>query len=690
MILSRVRTRTGYESISAYTAAEVSLPSMKFRKVYRNRHIYLYAQDFSVFDSETSHDDENGWIYQWAVKLQDVYIYGRRPSEFIELLRRMAKEYNLDGYTKMIIYIHNAAYDVQYLKWYLYQYDPKMRVLATDKHAILICDVFGFRILCSYRLTNLSLDSLSHDYAKTYLKASGAIDYTKRRYQDDILSETDWMYMFSDVASQADGIQGYLDAQGYKYAYDAPFTSTGFVRAKCRHASEKERGWHEKFLASALEYKQYSLCRTGFMGGLVIASYMYSGETVRGPHSIGHVDFISSYPARQMLDYMPVGRGSWWGEIEDMEELEHVLNTYACIFLLTMDDVHIKPGVTAPCIPSSKCVYSEGILKVNGKVVYADTLSIVVTELDYKWIRKQYTAGNVKVSDLLFFERGPAPDWLKGEVMEYFTNKCTLKHSDPVKYNASKALLNAIYGMSATAPVREEYKFNDECMIEKKKSDPEKALKKFYNSYNSFMPYQYGLYVTAHARDALLTLIEMIGYDKFLYCDTDSVFYIKDDAAEAAIEKYNEGVRERAMAAGAYVGEKILGLAEHEPDITAFRALHAKCYAAVQEGKLKVTIAGISKDATKWINGKPVTMTNAEELKKIDNLEDGFVFRHNGGTRCIYVEQEPTIMTIDGHETELASAAIIENIDKEISDTMYTVGKDYEILNLKQEQYIGG
>lgn len=239
MISSRVRTRTGYESISAYAASEVSLPSMKFKKVYRNRHIYLYGEDFAVFDSETSHDDENGWIYQWAVKLQDVYIYGRKPSEFIELLRRMAKEYGLDGYTRLIIYIHNAAYDMQYLKWYLYQYDPKLRVLATDKHAVLICDVFGFRILCSYRLTNLSLDALSHDYAETYLKASGAIDYTKRRYQDDELTETDWMYMFSDVASQADAIGAYLAAQGYKYAYDAPFTSTGFVRAKCRHASEK-------------------------------------------------------------------------------------------------------------------------------------------------------------------------------------------------------------------------------------------------------------------------------------------------------------------------------------------------------------------------------------------------------------------------------------------------------------------
>ena len=99
---------------------------------------------------------------------------------------------------------------------------------------------------------------------------------------------------------------------------------------------------------------------------------------------------------------------------------------------------------------------------------------------------------------------------------------------------------------------------------------------------------------------------------------------------------------------------------------------------------LNVVIAGIPKGSTKWIDGEPVFKTNAEELGDIDNLKDGFVFSHCGGTRCVYNERPIETININGHITELASSAVIENIEKEISDTMYTAGKDYTPLNIVQ------
>ena len=103
------------------------------------------------------------------------------------------------------------------------------------------------------------------------------------------------------------------------------------------------------------------------------------------------------------------------------------------------------------------------------------------------------------------------------------------------------------------------------------------------------------------------------------------------------------------------------------------------------EYELKVVIAGIPKKSIKWINKEPVTMTNSEELGDIDNLMDGFVFKHNGGTRCIYNECPPQLKRINGHLTELASSAIIDTIEKEISDTMWTVD-GYKLLKMNFEQ----
>ena len=587
----------------------------------------------------------------------------------------------------MIIYVHNLAYDMQYLKRYLCELG-ELKVMATDTHTFLIVDVSGIRFLCSYKLSNMPLSLFADTYAEKYKKAVGEIDYTVIRYQDSALTASDWEYMFSDVACQYDAIREYLFINGYDRAYKAPYTSTGFVRMNCRHAAAGALNWRKKFLMGSLDLPKYQLCRQAFMGGITILSFLYEGVTVRigcnGVKKIGHKDFRSSYPARQMMDYMPVGKGFWWGDITKENE-RFVLNTYCCIFMLTLKGVRVREGVTAPYIPSSKCLHLVNPLKINGKVVYADELTIAVTEIDYKWIKKQYVADDHFISNMLCFNRGKAPSWLKAEVMKYFTLKCNTDKKTK-KYSWVKSLLNAIYGMSATAICRDEYKFDDGIIV-KAETDYNRQINKFYGSYNSFMPYQIGVYTTAHARDALMTMIECVGYENFLYCDTDSVFYISTPENEAQLQAMNAAVEEKAIKAGAYVGDKVLGVATDEPDIEAFRGLHAKCYAVEEVGRgLQVTIAGIPKKAIKWIDGVPVEKTNAEELGSIDNLNDGFVFRHCGGTRTVYIEDEAHIENVNGHETEVGSCAIIENIEKVLSDTMWTRGADYTMMHIKCEE----
>lgn len=694
MIDSYVKTKNGRQAIKAYTPYEMKLPILTFKEQQKNHKITKYATKYICLDTETAHTENTiSWVYQWAAKLSGLYVYGRRPSEIIDFMRMVAEYYQLGADKKIILYIHNASYDLQYLKMFLRQYDPTAEFLAIDAHSIIQCDVIGYKIICSYKLTNMSLAALSENYAETYIKAVGEIDYNIVRYQDEELTAEDWFYMFSDVASQDDGIKGYLKMQGYKYAFRAPITSTGFVRANCRKAAKNAEYWRDEFIRTRLSLEQYSLCRQCFMGGVCIASFKYSNVTIRGDN-IRHKDFTSSYPARQELDYMPVGAPSWYGDVDSVEELEDLCAEYCCVFILTLDDVHIKKGVTAPCIPSSKCIHKEDYLKLNGKIVQASTLTIVVTELDYKWIKRQYDYNEaIGIDKMLIFERGPMPEWLKSEVFDYFNYKCTLKGVNDLLYAKSKNMLNGVYGMTATAIIREVYKMNGDYELKRQEQDDddkENALNKYYRSYNNFMPYQFALWTTAHARDALFTMIECAGYDNFLYCDTDSVFYIETPENVLRMEEYRKKCVDKAIRGGAYVGDKYLGEPTDEPPIRAFRAIHAKCYAMEEYNKksgeyeLNVVIAGIPKQSTKWIDGKPVIKTNAQELASIDNLNDGFIFKHCGGTRCVYNERPITTMNINGHITELASSAVIENIEKEISDTMYTKGADYTPLHVVQ------
>ena len=690
MINSKVKTKSGDEPIIAYTVSEYRPRTVAFKPLQRNHKFIDYAVQFMTLDTETSHiGDEDSWIYQWAAKWRGEYIYGRKPSEIVNLLEKLAEYYELSDKRRIIICIHNVSYDVQYLKHFLAKYDPTIKIMAIDNHTMLQIDIFGFRIICSYKLSNMSLDTLSKNYAKKYVKAVGEIDYTKVRYQDSKLNDNDWYYMFSDVASQHDGVTQYIHTMGYKYMFECPITSTGFVRVACRKAALAQEGYREMFEGSRLTLPQYKLCRQAFMGGVTIQSFIYAGQTVRSKR-LRHKDFTSSYPARQKINYMPVGAPMDYGNINDMQTFETLLSKYCCIFILELDEVHIKEGITAPYIPSSKLIGShkdDEVLKVNGKVVYAKRLRIAICELDYEIIKRQYTFENMRIGSMTIFKRGSAPEWLKGEVMYYFENKCKLKGLDEELYMKSKAFLNAIYGMTATQILREVFKIDDEMIITKQEAKDEesqtKELDKYYKSYNSFMPYQLAVYTTAWARYALVVgLIETVGYENFLYCDTDSVFYLETPENKKKMEEYRKQCIDDAIKHNAYIGNKYLGEPTDEPPIRAFRGLHAKCYAMEElndeTGKyeLKVTIAGIPKKSTKFINGKAVTMTNAQELGKIDNLVDGFKFKHCGGTRAIYNERPIEYKNINGHMTELASNVIIENIEKEISDTMWTQDGD--------------
>lgn len=92
MIDSYVKTKNGRQAIKAYTPQEMALPVLTFKEQQKNHKITKYATKYICLDTETSHTDNlTGWVYQWAAKLSSLYVYGRRPSEIIDFMRRVAE-----------------------------------------------------------------------------------------------------------------------------------------------------------------------------------------------------------------------------------------------------------------------------------------------------------------------------------------------------------------------------------------------------------------------------------------------------------------------------------------------------------------------------------------------------------------------------------------------------------------------
>lgn len=626
-----------------------------------------------TFDTETSYIDGKGWIYSWAFKTEHKTYIGRTPSGFINLLDELRYIYGADTQNKkIVIYVHNLSYDLTYLYRFLYKYDNTMRVLWVDSRKALQVECGNFIFRCSYLLSNMSLEKWGEKLNIKHKKLVGTVDYSKVRFQDDKLTNKDWKYQIFDVISLQECILEEMK-QNDDNIVTIPLTSTGYVRRDCRKAVAHDKKYHDWFLKTRLNVHTYKAFRKAFSGGYVHANRFIVGQTIKG--EIEHFDYKSFYPSQQMLGYYPVTQFIPFYDCEkdgivNSNILKEQLKTKCCLMEIAISNIQIKKGVTAPYLQACKMYGEMKQAKLdNGRVLYQKSRNVMyVTELDLDIIKRQYDC-DIEICKMWVADRGEFPKQFKDIIMKFFEVKETL--DDGYYRMKSKNKLNSIYGMSVTDIIRDLIAYDMyECKFEKKhyvtNEEIQEKLDTFYNSRNSFFPYQLGVYVTAQCRHQLIDMIEKVGYENFLYCDTDSIFFIKNEKAMKEIEKYNEEVKEKCMKLGYYVKNKngdfsyFKTFEDEKEGIKAFRTLHSKCYAFIDKNdKLNVTIAGVSKVGRN-------NQTISSELKSIDNLDYGFVFKDCGSTLSTYNAHEICVEDIQGHEVEYADSIIITDNTKTI------------------------
>lgn len=659
-------------------------------------HKVQYLDCICCFDSETSKDEklDVAWVYQWCMCIDKNYYAGRTITQFLDFLEEIEKMYNLNDDCKMIIYVHNLSYDIVYMLRMMYERDINVEPFLLDSRKILTVRYKSFEFRDSYKLSNMSLEKWATSLKTRTTKAVGTIDYETKRFQDEELSYNDWFYQINDVETMRECIEISLQREN-DTLLTIPLTSTGYVRRDCRKAVSHDKSYHDWFQKTKLDANMYKLCNIAFAGGYTHANRRILNRTVTS--RIGHYDKKSFYPSTQILKYFPVGKFELVYKYQAKNELkpftiEHFkrqLETKCCLVKIAIKDAVLHDNVTAPYLQRSKLFGKISHEKIdNGRVLeFKGIATAVFTELDIETIQRQYFC-EIFVLEFYQSSRGEFPEKLKAIINEYFEKKETLEKNDYF-YMKSKNKLNSIYGMSVSRLVRDviEYDFESATYTRNKIDSFDKVqeiLDKYYNSRNSFFPYQLGVWVTAHCRNELLKIIEEIGYENYLYSDTDSVFFIETEKNLKFIEEHNRQIIEECEMKKSYVinrdGVKsYYNLFEDEADdIIKFRTLHSKCYAFENsKGEMLVTIAGISKDNKR--TGKE-RITIADELGTIDNLKDDFTFFECGGTVTKYISHEKENVIIDNHLTEISDACLIIKHEKTISkledyEEIYDYGK---------------
>jgi hypothetical protein len=608
-------------------------------------------------------------MYQWQFCIDDKVIFGRRWEEFIELLQYISDCMNLSDTRRLVVWVHNLPFEFLHMYRFLRINDGFYKEAFKPLN---IVTSYGIEFRCSYALSNMSLIKFcQNSRGCIHYKLEDKYDYSKIRTADTPLTEEEQAYCYNDVRGLCECIADRLRSDTLA---TIPLTSTGYVRRDARNKMRKNKKNRQLFVDSALDEKLYLLMRDAFRGGDTHANYLFANETIRGP--VYSYDITSSYPASMMIDDYPIGA---FFPI-DRETFNDILtrrrNKYCFVCRLALKNPRYVGTCGVPYIPVSKCTKrSKNRVEDNGRILSAELIEIACTDIDYDIILSEYEYDDIYVYDTYAAMKGKLPAEFRECVMEYYRLKTELKDVDGKEYEYARAKerLNALYGMMVMRIDQSVISFDGHDFHEEEKPIGER-LEKYYKSRNSFLAYQWGVWVTANSRKRLRDMLRIIGRD-VVYCDTDSIKYVGNHRVDFA--RKNNELRRQAIAAGAYADNKdgkrfYLGLWDNETkpghEYQEFRTLGAKKYVVQQNGKYKSTIAGVNKKV-----GAAFFNRHGIEAFRI-----GQVIENSGHLVAYYNRDEIHTVTVDGCTmTTAANVALV--------DDTYTIGVTGEYMDLLQK-----
>lgn len=640
-------------------------------------HFQSVYEKIITVDTETFVFDKKdiGFITDWTITIEnDCCIYGNHVYDLVNTIDRIADVLHADKEHLVRFYIHNFPYDYMFLRNHMIsKWGEPDQSLASKTHRYIFLDwtTFGIEFRDSQILTQRSLERLCQDMGTT-AKAVGTWDYKKFRTPDSGRSSKEIAYVCTDTIALCKALRKYIADRGYTVA-NVPLTNTGFIRNKARAESRKDKKWRKKFLQMQLSLEQYKQLLDCYHGGYTHANRFYVNRIVT--KKMQCYDFASSYPAVICYRKYPMTQFVYTDGLS-LKDILELKEDYAFSGYIRLTNVRLKKECPMPPMAFHKakaCVFPNADGRTqksifadnldNGKIVNADIVIYPFTDPDLQIILDSYDYDSADVASVMRAEKDYLPKWLINYVMSLYFNKSTLKHSDSVLYMISKGELNGIYGMMVQRIIQqicEEDFQTTEWSSGIPEEKEQELLEKFYKSRNSFLPFQWGCWVTAYAQENLYKLGSCCG--KWIYSDTDSVKGYEWDMEK--LKSYNDEIirisTERNVGLVKYNGEEFrLGIADFDGEYTEFITHGSKRYCYREKGNLHITVAGVPKDGVYCLNDD------------ITNFKKGFIFSNSKIFRDNFKKANPDKVPKWKMKTEYINIPEIRKIEMDGSRIEY-------------------
>lgn len=506
------------------------------------------AKEWYVADFETTSERyylEHGytrvWLYAIADSNGNAITHGSSIEEFFSYCRL-----NLCG---KLIYFHNLKFDGAFILDYLFSigYKADYKDKAVKTFSTLIGDMgehYSIDVRVSAKRTLHFADSLKLlPFKVSYIAKSFGLPIDKEviDYDDYTIDSARISYVEHDVRIVAMALKE-IKAHGM----------TKGTTASCAYNAYTS-SCDDRFMSycfPTLDLEWLSEWRKAYRGGRCQVSPLYQGKVLSG---VKRYDVNSMYPHVMRNCWLPYGLPVRCSGMKQLSRFRFGLMHVRIEFMLKK---HHMPTLL-----------KKGGLYSSGDSYYISSEGIEelwLSNLDYMLMERHY--------DILSFEYLDGYGFYTSNKMftAYIDKWYSKKQVDKLgKKQVDKFMLNCLYGKFGTdAMKRQKVVYYEDGIVKFKYTDYEEST-------HYYLPV--AIAVTSYAHVIIDDAIESVGYENFVYCDTDSVHALADMGAEM-------------------VDQKALGKFKLEGIEDMSKYVRQKCYLTYEGGNMKITCAGMSED----------------------------------------------------------------------------------------------
>lgn len=645
-----------------------------------------YIDCTCTLDIETTCTHDDGFLYTIQGCVDGVDFLFRYVEDFIELCEVFVHRLHLSKKRKLVFYIQFLSYEHTFLTQILNNaWGVHNKLLVNSKKPLYITFRNGIQFRDSFRLFQKSLARITENIK--HPKLSGELDYSVYRTPDTPLEQKEFDYCVNDVQGLWEAIEDFKKQHGFSQA-TIPYTNTGLVLLEVNKGMAGNRQVLDLMRDLSLNKHQLYLAYKCMAGGDTHGSRWKAGIIYENCNSY---DFKSAHPSQMILKKFPAPPIADIRDLGEFDLRDLISSGYGFLGKFYIYDFQVLPECPDPTISVSKTEDLQGSCGTdNGRLMGADAAFVYMDSNDFQRFTEAYEYSEIRLIDGIVFGLDYLPDCIVKQVLLWYTSKEQLDKSDK-DYMFRKICVNTIYGVMAQKTVRDEFDFSidSDGSIEYSKIKWQDNLdqsteESVVNGQMKKLPFLWGLWTASMTRFELWRLLKIVGWDKAIYWDTDSVKYEGEKVDK--VNEYNKYIKDLCEEREAVVinrkGEKVyIGSAEDEfPEVEygykCFKFLHAKCYAMEEWNKNKggyefeSVIAGVGKKE------------GASALGCVENLKDGAIINPAGGSKLLYVDLPVYVRKTFKRETLCASFIYSEPREYEVKNNVnVTVEENQFVIN---------